>query len=115
MAVVGCTAATLVTLFAGVFSFASTVFESSGTPQQFRNDKNPFFALGGRFALEDVAGAFPAAPADGLGGVIDILELALPFRLPPSMLDLDPFDLPPRLSLGSLAVAPLSPVDVGDG
>jgi hypothetical protein len=106
---------TLVTLFAGTFSFGSIVFALSGTPQQFRNDKNPFFTLGERFALEEVAGAFPAGPADGPGGVIDILELALPFRLLPSMLDLDPFDLPPILSLGSLAVAPLSPVDVGDG
>jgi hypothetical protein len=105
----------LVGLFAGTFSFGSIVFALSGTPQQFKNDRNPFFTLGERFAFADVGGfaAFPAGPADG--GVIDILELALPFRLLPSMLDLDPFDCSPMLPLGSLAVAPLSPVEVGDG
>lgn len=60
--------------------------------------------------------AFPAGPSMGPGGVIDILLLvALPFRRLPRMLPLDSFDLPPKLSLGSLAVAPLSPVDDGDG
>lgn len=52
----------------------------------------------------------------GPGGVIDILLLvALPFRLLPSMLPFEPFDPPPMLFLESLAVAPLRPVDVGDG
>ena len=58
---------------------------------------------------------FPTGP-DWPGGVIDILLLvALPFRLRPSMLPFDSFDLPPILILESLAVAPLRPVEVGDG
>jgi hypothetical protein len=60
--------------------------------------------------------ALPAGPVGWPGGVIDILLLvALPFRLLPSMLPLDPLDPPPMLSLGSVAVAPLRPVEVGDG
>jgi hypothetical protein len=43
-----------------------------------------------------------------------VLE-ALPFRRLPRMLLLDAFALRVMLSLGSLAVAPLRPVDVGDG
>lgn len=54
--------------------------------------------------------------AVGSIGVIDILLLlALSFRLFPNMLPFDSLDLPPMLSRGSLAVAPLSPVVVGDG
>jgi hypothetical protein len=67
-------------------------------------------------APDDAGFALPAVPVEGSCCVIDILLLvALPFRLRPRMLDLDSFDLPPILSGGSLAVAPLSPVDVGDG
>jgi len=112
LAVVGRLPGIFVTFFAGVaVSFASNVFPWSGTPQQ-RNERKLF--LGFLEAVEfAVAGlVFPVGP----GGVIDILLLvALPFRLLPKKLPFDFFDLPPILSLGSLAVAPLKPVDVGDG
>ena len=66
--------------------------------------------------LETIGFVFLGGPADGPGGVIDILLLvALPFRRLPRILPFDSFDRPPMLSLGSLAVAPLKPVDVGDG
>jgi hypothetical protein len=56
------------------------------------------------------------APAGAPGGGIDILLLvALPFRRLPRKLPFDPLDLSLVLSCGSLAVAPLRPVDVGDG
>jgi len=65
---------------------------------------------------EVVGSVIPGGSSDGPGGVTDILLLAtLPFRRRPKMLPFDSFDLPPRLSLGSLAVTPLKPVDVGDG
>jgi hypothetical protein len=116
LAVVGRLAAIFVGLLAGVASLGSNVLAWSGTPQQLRNERKLFF-LGGLVvvALEVVGLAFPAGPSLGPGGVIDILLLlALPFRRLPRML-LDSFDLPPMLSLGSLAVAPLSPVEDGDG
>jgi hypothetical protein len=51
-----------------------------------------------------------------LGEVMDCLLLAvLPLRRLPRKLDFDSFDRLPMLSAGSLAVAPLRPVDVGDG
>jgi hypothetical protein len=60
--------------------------------------------------------AFLVAPAGAPGGVIDILVLvALPFRRLPKMLPLEPLGRSPVFSCGSLAVAPLRPVDVGDG
>lgn len=104
------------TLFAGVaVSFASNVFPWSGTPQQ-RNERKLFLGLLSVVEFAVAGFVFPVGPAVGPGGVIDILLLvALPFRLLPKKLPFDSFDLPPRLSLGSLAVAPLKPVDVGDG
>lgn len=58
--------------------------------------------------------AFPRAPP---GDVTDLLLLAtLPFRrITPIMLFVDSFECLPMLSFGSLAVAPLRPVDVGEG
>lgn len=104
---------TFVTLFAGV---SSVVFALSGTLQQFKNDKNPPFFLVERFAAVLELAGLALGPADGPGCVIDILLLvALPFRLLPGMLVFDSFERPPMLPLGSLAVAPLRPVDVGDG
>lgn len=92
------------------------LFAVSGTPQQ-SIDRKPFFFGFLEFEPLDMVGfVFPAEPACGPGGVIDILLLvALPFRLRPSMLPFDSLDLPPRLSLGSFAVTPLKPVEVGDG
>ncbi len=81
---------TFVTLFACTDSVGSSVSALSGTPQQ-RNERNPFFF--GCLVVEplDMVGfVFPAEPACGPGGVIDILLLvALPFRRRPRML---PFD-----------------------
>lgn len=58
----------------------------------------------------------PAAPVGWPGDFIDILLLvALPFRLRPRKLPFDSLDRPPILSLPSLAVAPLKPVEVGEG
>jgi hypothetical protein len=99
-----------------VDSPGSSALALSGTPQQ-RKDKNPFFfgCLDGP-PLDIVGLVFAGEPSAGLCCVMDILLLvALPFRRRPRMLPFDSFDLPPMLSLGSLMVAPLSPVDVGDG
>lgn len=117
LAVAGRPDGTFVTLFAGTAaSFGSTGLALSGTPQQ-RNEKSPFF-----FGCRETAGfeavlfGVPVGPDDVPCCVIDILLLvALPFRLLPKMLPFDSFDLPPILSAGSLTVAPLSPVVVGDG
>jgi hypothetical protein len=106
-----------VTLFGGAAaSFGSDLFVLSGVPQQ-RKEKKPFFWGSLEVAEFEVVGLmFPVGPAAGPCGVIDILLLlALPFRLLPRMLPFDSFDLPEMLSLGSLTVAPLSPVEVGDG
>lgn len=76
----------------------------------------PFFFRGWRPVPGAETAGFAEAPATGSGGVIDILLLlALPFRRRPRKLPFDSFDLPPILPLGSLAVTPLRPVDVGDG
>lgn len=117
LAVAGLAEGTFVTLFAGTAaSFGSAGLALSGTPQQ-RNEKSPFF-----FGCLEIVGfeaalfAVPVGPADVPCCVIDILLLvALPFRLLPRMLPFDSFDTPPMLSAGSLTVAPLSPVVVGDG
>jgi hypothetical protein len=117
LAVVGRSEGIFVTLFGGAAaSFGSDLFVLSGVPQQ-RKEKMPFFLGCLEVAAFEVAGLmFPAGPAAGPCCVIDILLLlALPFRLLPRMLPFDSFDLPEMLSLGSLTVAPLSPVEVGDG
>jgi hypothetical protein len=77
----------------------------------------PFFLDNrGAVTLVVVVLTFPETPIGVPRGGIDILLLvALPFRRLPRMLLFDSLDLPSMLSLGSLAVAPLRPVDVGDG
>jgi hypothetical protein len=117
LAVVGRSKGIFVTLFGGAAaSFGSDVFVLSGIPQQ-RKEKMPFFLGCLEVAISEAVGlVFPTGPAWGPCCVIDILLLlALPFRLLPRMLPFDSFDLPEMLSLGSLTVAPLSPVEVGDG
>jgi hypothetical protein len=117
LAVVGRSEGIFVTLFGGAAaSFGSDLFVLSGVPQQ-RKEKIPFFLGCLEVAGCEVVGfMLPAGPAAGPCCVIDILLLlALPFRLLPRMLPFDSFDLPEMLSLGSLTVAPLSPVEVGDG
>lgn len=50
------------------------------------------------------------------GDVVDLLLLVkLPLRFSPMMLELDFLDPPPMLPVGSLAVAPLRAVVVGEG
>jgi hypothetical protein len=117
LAVAGRTEGTLVILFAGMAaSFASAGLTESGTPQQ-RKDKRPPFFLGClKVGVELLLFVFSVKPSVWPCGVTDILLLAaLPFRLRPKILPLDSFDLSPMLSRCSLAVTPLNPVDVGDG
>jgi len=60
--------------------------------------------------------ASPELSEDPSGRVADRLLLAtLAFLFFPSILVLDVLDWPPMLPAGSLAVTPLSPVDVGEG
>ena len=58
------------------------------------------------------AGVLSAAAGD----VVDLLlPVKLPLRFSPMMLELDFLEPPPMLPAGSLAVAPLRAVDVGEG
>jgi hypothetical protein len=90
-------------------------FAWSGTPQQLSRAKRPpfFFLLcvarAGELGWES-PGVF-VGPVPMPDWLLDVL----PFRCLADILPLDSFECPPMLSLGSLTVAPLRPVDVGDG
>jgi hypothetical protein len=110
---------TLVTFFMGTaISSDSRPLDWSGAPQQFRKENRPlgFFATCPEADCVIVGPAPAVFPSAVLGDVTDFLLLAtLPFRSFPIILDRDSLDRLPMLSFGSLAVAPLSPVDVGEG
>lgn len=93
------------------------LFASFGTPQQFKKDRKLLFFFGRRPPGAPFDSEVPACPAcDAIvpGEVIDRLLLAaLPLRRRPIKLVLDSFD--GRSVLSAPTVAPLSPVDVGDG
>jgi hypothetical protein len=87
-------------------------------PQQFRKPRNPrdFFGFCIGADCEVVALTLATFRCVTPGEVPDLLLLAaLPLRRRPIMLPFDSFDRLPMLSVGSLTVAPLRPVDVGEG
>ncbi len=95
----------------------STPLVLSCMPQQFRKPKIPrdFFGFCIGADCEVVALTLIAFPCVTPGEVPDLLLLAaLPLRRP-IMLLFDSFDRLLMLSVGSLTVAPLRPVDVGEG
>jgi hypothetical protein len=98
-------------------SSGSIPFALSGTPQQFRKDKKPrdFFGFCICADWEDVALTVAGVLSTAAGDVIDLLLLVkLPLRFSPMML-VDFLEPPPMLPVGSLAVAPLRAVAVGEG
>ena len=106
------------TFFTGMGASSSTPLALSDVPQQFRNPRNPPDILGFCIGADCVvvALALPAFACVAPGEVPDLLLLAtLPLRRRSIMLPFESFDRLPMLSVGSLAVAPLRPVDVGEG
>jgi hypothetical protein len=93
-------------------------FTLSGTLQQFKKEKKPrdFFGFCIGADCDVVALTSPAFLPATAGDMADVLLLVrLSLRFLSMMLEFDSFDCPPMLSVGSLAVAPLSAVDVGEG
>jgi len=111
-----CRAGRSVTFVAIGSSPFSRVLASSGTPQHPRIERSPplFFFFWEEVAAGELGWEVPGLLV-GLVPPADCLLEALPFRLRPTRLPLDSLECPPMLSLGSLAVAPLRPVEVGEG
>lgn len=90
----------------------------SAVSQQFRKPRHPrdFFDFGFGTDCVVVRLTLAAFPCMTPGEVPDFLLLAtLPLRRGPIMLPFDSFDCLLMLSVGSVTVAPLRPVDVGEG
>jgi hypothetical protein len=103
------------TFFTGMGASSSAPLALSDAPQQFRNPRNPPDFLGFCIGVDCVLAALAllAFACVAPGEVTDLLLLAtLPLRRRSIMLS---FDRLLMLSVGSLTVAPLRPVDVGEG